>query len=225
MPVYLLDDDTNFPDPDLANKDGLLAIGGDLSSERLLNAYKCGIFPWYSDDSPILWWSPDPRAVLFPENFKISKSLKQVINSGKFTISYDKDFENVMKHCAYIPREGQQGTWITDEMIEAYSRLHEKGFAHSIETYASGQLVGGLYGIAIGKVFFGESMFHTLSDASKVALYYLIKHLKSEGFKIIDVQQKTRHLTSLGATMISRPRFMEILEEGINEKMNTGKWH
>lgn len=224
MPVYLLDEDIRFPDPGLANKDGLLAIGGDLSPERLLQAYSHGIFPWYSDDSPILWWSPDPRAVLFPENFKVSKSFRQIINAKKFSITFDNEFSNVMRHCAFIPREGQEGTWITDEMIDAYHVMHELGYAHSVEAYASGKLVGGLYGISIGKVFFGESMFHTMSDASKIALYYLVGRLKFNGFRLIDVQQKTRHLTSLGATMISRGEFMKILSESLREKFPAGKW-
>jgi leucyl/phenylalanyl-tRNA--protein transferase len=162
--------------------------------------------------------------VLFPENFKASKSLRQIINAEKFSITFDNEFSNVMRHCAFIPRKGQEGTWITDEMIDAYYVMHELGYAHSVEVYASGKLVGGLYGISIGKVFFGESMFHTMSDASKIALYYLVERLKFNGFRLIDVQQKTRHLTSLGATMIRRGEFMNILSESLREKFPAGKW-
>ncbi len=224
MPVYLLDEEIRFPDPALANKEGLLAIGGDLSPERLIEAYSNGIFPWYSEESPILWWSPDPRPVLFPDNLKVSKSLRQVLNSNKFTITFDRHFEQVMINCAVIERPDHGGTWITDEMIGAYTKLHKMGFAHSVETYRKDKLVGGLYGVSIGKVFFGESMFHKMNDASKVALYYLIEKLKELDFKIIDIQQKTGHLTSLGASMISREDFLTILKENTSGKLPSFNW-
>ncbi len=224
MPVYLLDEEIRFPDPALANKEGLLAIGGDLSPERLIEAYSKGIFPWYSEESPILWWSPDPRPVLFSDNLKVSKSFRQVLNSNKFTITFDRHFEQVMINCALTERPDHGGTWITDEMISAYTKLHKMGFAHSVETYRNDKLVGGLYGVSIGKVFFGESMFHKMSDASKVALYYLIEKLKELNFNIIDVQQKTRHLTSLGATMISREDFLTILKENTSGKLPSFNW-
>lgn len=224
MPVFLLDEECNFPDPSLANKDGLLAIGGDLSVGTLLKAYSKGIFPWFSEESPILWWSPDPRLALFPEKLKISKSLRQVIKSGRFSVSYDTRFEEVITHCAMVPRKGQNGTWITGEIIEGYLEFHRAGYAHSVEVFSNGRLAGGLYGVALGRVFFGESMFHLERDASKVALVYLVGKLLAGGFRVIDAQQKTRHLMSLGAELISRDRFLEILGSSAGDKLSPGKW-
>lgn len=187
--IYLLDNEHPFfPSAEKANKDGLLAFGGDLSAERLVVAYANGIFPWYNDDEPILWWSLDPRLVIRPGEMKVSKSLKHTIKSGKFECRIDTNFRSVMEHCANTPREGQNGTWILDEMIEAYCNLHQRGLAHSFETYLDGELVGGLYGVSIGKIFCGESMFHTVTDASKVAFHYLHKFLQLNGFKLIDCQ-------------------------------------
>ena len=202
-----------FPNVNEAGQDGLLAVGGDLSIERLLLAYRSGIFPWFNDGDPILWWSPDPRMVLFPDKLKVSKSLRRLIKENKFEISCNKAFAKVIKHCALMKREGQAGTWITDEMLEAYQRLHDLGHAHSVEVWENGVLAGGLYGINLPnqKVFCGESMFSEVSNASKVALYYLVEDLRSKGYQIIDCQVYNPHLESLGAEEISRDQFLHYL--------------
>ena len=223
--LFRLDDnDYGFPSAELAEKNGLLAIGGDLSPLRLLNAYANGIFPWYEEGQPILWWSLDPRLIIRPGEMKVSKSLRHTINSGKLEVKIDSNFRSVMEHCAATPREGQDGTWITNDILEAYCKLHELGFGHSFETYQNGVLVGGLYGIAIGKAFFGESMFHTVSDASKVAFYHLHQFLKSHDFKLIDCQQETAHLKSLGAYAIPRHDFLIELETLVMEPSLIGDW-
>ena len=224
MIYRLLDDDYAFPSAELAEPDGLLAIGGDLSPLRLLNAYANGIFPWYNEGEPILWWSLDPRLVIRPGEMKVSKSLRHTLRSGRFEVRIDTDFRLVMQHCAATPREGQDGTWITDDILEAYCRLHELGFAHSFETWLDGELVGGLYGIAIGKAFFGESMFHTVSDASKVAFWHLHQFLLNHDFKLIDCQQETLHLKSLGAYAIPRKDFLKELEGLVLEQSLIGNW-
>ncbi len=224
MSVFELTDDLVFPHPRMANHDGLLAIGGDLSIERLLLAYSNGIFPWYDENSPILWWSPNPRMVLFPEKLRISKSLKQTISSKKFTVTIDSDFKNVIAACAEMRRHGQDGTWIVTEMQQAYTNLHHEGFAHSVETWHDKKLVGGLYGVSLGRMFFGESMFHCERDASKVALYYLIEKLKAWHFNAIDVQQDTPHLKSLGAEVISLGDFLELLKNSLKYPTIKGKW-
>ena len=224
MSVYLLSDELIFPDPELSNEDGLLAVGGDLSVERLLLSYSNGIFPWYSKESPILWWSPDPRMVLFPEKLKISKSLKSIINKNKFQVKFDVDFEKVIRCCSDIRRKNEESTWITDDMINAYVNLHLEGFAHSVETYHNGKLIGGLYGVSVGKAFFGESMFHYKNDASKLALYLLVERLKLWKFDFIDVQQDTKHLKSLGAELIPRKDFLSILHKSLKHETNRGKW-
>ena len=202
-----------FPSVVEASKEGLLAIGGDLSSDRLLLAYRSGIFPWFEDDQPILWWSPDPRMVLFPERFKVSKSLKKVLDSNIFQVTFNQNFSEVIKQCASVKRKGQRGTWITSEMISAYQELHEKGFAKSVEVWKEGKLVGGLYGIDLPekKVFCGESMFSKESNASKVGFYILIEKLKERNYKIIDCQVYTNHLHSLGAEEIPREEFLKAL--------------
>ncbi|POY35823.1 leucyl/phenylalanyl-tRNA--protein transferase [Solitalea longa] len=209
MPVYELSDELIFPHPLLAEEDGLLAFGGDLSPERLLLAYRNGIFPWYTDEDPILWHAPNPRFVLFPKNLRVSKSMQQVIRSNKFTITVDTAFEQVIASCKYIVREHQPDTWITKEMQQAYIQLHKLGFAHSIEVWQNDELVGGLYGINLGTVFFGESMFHEVSNASKVAFIYLIQQIP---FSIIDCQMETEHLKSLGGQNIPLEDFLLILE-------------
>jgi leucyl/phenylalanyl-tRNA--protein transferase len=188
---------------------GLICAGGDLSPERLLAAYRRGIFPWYSPGEPILWWSPDPRMVLYPEEFRMTRSLRQTVRKGRFEVRFDSDFPAVIRACAEMPRKGQNGTWITEEMREAYTRLFSLGFAHSIEACIEGELVGGLYGIAIGKVFYGESMFSHVPDASKIAMVHLIRFLAARGFGLIDCQMKTQHLARLGAREIPRARFIE----------------
>jgi len=227
MHVYLIKNDDDFPEPELANTEpnGLLATGGDLSSERLINAYSRGIFPWYSSGEPILWWSPDPRSVLFPDKLKISRSLNKVLKKNIFKITLDQDFTGVMKACA-APRKDEGGTWITHEMINAYEQLFDLGIAHSVECYADDELVGGLYGVAIGKVFFGESMFSHRSDASKVAFAWLVKQLRAWDYQLIDCQIQSDHMDSLGAQCIPRSHFRMLLNQycnGVNP--NPGRWN
>ena len=224
MPVFALPKEIIFPDPNLAEKDGLLAIGGDLSPERLIEAYANGIFPWYSEGEPLLWWSPDPRMILFPDKFKISKSLGQSIRNKKNEVFFDRDFKAVIENCAITDRNGEKGTWITPDMQKAYINLHKAGFAHSVETYKDDKLIGGLYGISLGKAFFGESMFHTETDASKIALYSLVTRMKDWGFHFIDVQQETNHLKSLGAETVPRKKFLGLLVEALKFPMVKGKW-
>lgn len=223
--IYQLDPEyVGFPDPEEAEPEGLLAIGGDLSVPRLLEAYCCGIFPWYSDEEPLLWWSLDPRMVLFPEEFRCSKSLRRVVRSGRFEVRIDTCFEQVMRHCGSVQREDQDGTWITEEMVQAYLALHEHGFAHSFETFFHGELVGGLYGVSIGDVFCGESMFHTMTDASKVALVRLVDFCRQHHFRLIDAQQETRHLASLGARPIPRKDYLKILNDLVVDKSLWQRW-
>ena len=218
--IWLDKEDIWFPDPYNAPGDYPLAIGGDLSPERLIFAYSLGIFPWYSEDEPILWWSPDPRMVLFPDELKISRSLKKVLKNKGFEVRFNTAFEDVIKNCATVKRKGQDGTWLTPEMIEAYIKLHKLGFAHSVETYLEGKLVGGLYGVAIGGVFFGESMFHKVSNASKVAFVHLVKRLKEKDFDIIDCQQSTPHMARFGAREIPRKEFLDIISKSIHKKVS-----
>jgi len=207
--------DVSFPDVSLALRepDGLLAIGGDLTCERVISAYQQGIFPWFSEGQPILWWSPDPRFVLFPDNLKVSRSLRKTIKSRHFNITVNKAFDEVIDQCAKIPRAGQEGTWITQEMQQAYSQLHQQGYAVSVEAWHENKLVGGLYGIAIGRIFFGESMFSLVSNASKVAFSLFVAHLQGLGFKMLDCQIYTAHLESLGAEAIKRSRFTRLLNQ------------
>lgn len=215
MPVFRLTEELVFPNPELAEEDGLLAVGGDLSEDRILLAYSMGIFPWYADSPPVLWWSPDPRLVLIPDELKISRSLRQLINKGLFTIKMDTAFAEVIRNCAGIRREGQKGTWITEEMIEAYIRLHHAGYAHSVESWQNGELVGGLYGIALGKAFFGESMFAKKSSASKITLVTLAEYLRALDYSFIDCQVTTEHLKSLGAREVPRSQFLRMLKEAL----------
>jgi leucyl/phenylalanyl-tRNA---protein transferase len=213
-----------FPDPRTADPDGLLAAGGDLSIESLVTAYSRGIFPWYSEDSPILWWSPDPRLVLLPEKFKVAASLKQRIRSNIYEVRIDRDFESVIRACAGVKRHDQDGTWITEEMISAYIRLHHAGFAHSFETYHNNRLAGGLYGVSLGRAFFGESMFFHMRDASKIALYSLVEWSIRHHFLFIDAQQSTSHLKSLGAEEMNREDFLLILEKALQYETLSGNW-
>lgn len=208
----------------LAEPNGLLAAGGDLAPERILAAYRRGIFPWYSEGEPILWWSPDPRMVLTPDTFKISRSLSKTLRNADYEIRLDSAFDKVIQHCATAPRDGQKGTWITAEMRHAYLRLHDLGYAHSVETWREGELVGGLYGLAIGSAYFGESMFSLQTDASKIALAHLCAHLKRLGFGIIDCQMETRHLASLGAKPIPRSDFASRLDDLCAHDMPPGRW-
>lgn len=207
--IFRLDERLLFPEPDLAEPDGLLAVGGDLSTKRLLLAYQNGIFPWYSDDTPILWYSPHERFVLYPQELKITKSMRQVLRSGKFTVTADTCFNEVINACANAPRDGQDGTWITDDMKAAYNQLHAEGHAHSVEVWEHNQLVGGIYGVQVGGVFCGESMFSRVSNASKTALIHLCQ---SGQYQLIDCQVHTAHLESLGARMISREQYMAVLK-------------
>lgn len=219
MPVFLLDDSKDtlkFPPPHLASDIGLLAVGGDLSQERLLQAYREGVFPWFSDDEPIMWWSPDPRLVLYPNEIRISKSLQRIMSRDRFRITLDTDFEAVIDACAETPRKHDAGTWITPDMIEAYCRLHRNGYAHSVEAWYDGKLAGGLYGISLGKCFFGESMFSRESNASKVAFASLARHLQALSFDIIDCQVSNDHLKRFGAKEIPRRLFLAQLAQSLN---------
>jgi leucyl/phenylalanyl-tRNA--protein transferase len=220
-----LDPESPFPplETALARPNGLLAVGGDLSPSRLIDAYRCGIFPWFNEGEPILWWSPDPRMVLFPHELKISRSLRKTLKRDNYEIRADSAFKQVMEACA-APRGDQAGTWIHAEMIAAYGRLHEMGMAHSMETWIEGELVGGLYGVGQGKMFFGESMFSSVSDASKIAFVHLVTQLQRWGFEMIDCQMKTEHLASLGAREISRKEFRQKLKELVHYPERGKKW-
>jgi leucyl/phenylalanyl-tRNA--protein transferase len=211
MPLFFINKELVFPPVDLAEPDGLLAAGGDLSTERLLLAYRSGIFPWYEGDH-ILWWSPDPRFVLFPNELIVSKSMRALIKKKTFSFTTNQAFTDVITNCKHIARKYQNGTWITDEVKNAYVELHKKGIAHSAETWQDGKLVGGLYGVRLGHVFFGESMFSHVSNASKFAFITYVQELLKEGVKLIDCQVYTEHLESLGARMISRKRFLELIK-------------
>jgi len=206
VPIYRLTNELSFPAPDDAEPSGLLAVGGDLGTERLLLAYSMGIFPWYEDDLPILWHSPDPRMILLPGHLRVSRSLRKTLRDQSFEIRLDGDFEAVIRACARAPRDGQDGTWITDEMIDAYLRLFELGCAHSAEAWLDGELVGGLYGVSLGGCFFGESMFASRADASKVAFVALVEQLARWEFDLIDCQVHTDHLARFGATEWPRSR-------------------
>lgn len=218
MPLFALDKELIFPPVQLAEPDGLLAMGGDLSIERLLLAYQNGIFPWYDGDIP-LWWSPDPRFVLFPQNLKISKSMQQLFKKNAFEFTINTAFEEVITHCKKTTRKGQDSTWITDSVKDAYVRMHQLGYAHSAEAWLKGKLVGGLYGIRLGKVYFGESMFSLVSNASKYAFIKYVQQLIKEDLAIVDCQVHTPHLESLGAGMISRKEFIDLLKLSIHERL------
>ena len=225
MAIFRLNKELAFPDPSYAEEEGILAIGGDLSIDRLVLAYANGIFPWYNEGSPILWWSPDPRMVLFPDRFKVSKSMKQLVRSSKYSCTFDKDFDKVIHKCADIPRKNQENTWITRKMLKAYSNLHKAGYAHSVETWFENKLVGGLYGVSLGKAFYGESMFYDMRDASKFALYHLVSLLQKWDFELIDAQQDTEHLRRLGAISIPRNEFLDMLETAVTKPTKKGNWN
>ncbi len=210
----------NFPDPRYASKEGIVAYGGDLSPNRVLSAYKRGIFPWYNEGDPILWWSPDPRLVLYPDDIKISRSLKKSLK--KFHIKTDTDFRSVIQNCKSLRED--EGTWILPEVVEVFCELHEMGFAHSIEVYKEDELVGGLYGLSMGAAFFGESMFSKVSDASKVALVHLCNIAKEFNFDFIDCQVPSDHLKRMGAVEISREQFLDELEVALQKPSHIGKW-
>jgi leucyl/phenylalanyl-tRNA---protein transferase len=224
VPVFLLSDTIEFPPPHLASEEGLLAVGGDLSQKRLLLAYRMGIFPWFSNNEPILWWSPDPRLVLYPHEFKISKTIKKIIKKEVFKVTMDLAFNEVINQCAQVRLKKNQGTWIVKDMIDAYCNLHESGFAHSVEVWQGGDLAGGLYGVSLGKCFFGESMFTRVSNASNIGLVKLLEHLKKLSFDMIDCQVATEHLTRFGARQIPRIRFLNQLEKSLKAPTIKGKW-
>lgn len=227
--MHLLSNRTSsmFPPVEHASPEGLLAIGGDLSSRRLLDAYRNGIFPWYSAGQPILWWSPDPRAVMYPDDFRVSRSLRRTIKRGTFTITFDRDFESVIEACSeprLIGGEPSAGTWITREMKAAYVELHRSGYAHSVEAWSGPRLAGGLYGVALGRGFFGESMFHRETDASKTAMAALVALLRRWEFNIIDCQLPSGHIMSLGAMEIPRARFLEELKAALEHPDPPSDW-
>jgi len=223
MPVYLLSDEIAFPSPQLA-EEGLLAVGGDLSRKRLLLAYRMGIFPWYSKYEPILWWSPDPRLVMYPGELRVSKSLQKTIKKGLFKITMDQAFEVVINACAHSRTSADEGTWIVEEMVDAYCDLHESGFAHSVEAWQEDRLAGGLYGVSLGRCFFGESMFTHISNASKVAFVALVKHLQALNFDLIDCQVSTPHLLRFGAREIPRARYLNELKKSLKPATLKGRW-
>lgn len=224
MPLFQLTDELAFPPPEYATGEGLLAIGGDLSRERLLLAYSLGVFPWYGEDDPILWWSPNPRMVLFPEEFHVSRRLGRLMRQRRFEVRLDTAFERVIAACADIPRPGQDGTWITREMEQAYVDLHAAGYAHSVEVWDENRLAGGLYGVSIGRCFFGESMFSREANTSKLALSWLVLQLKRWDFALIDCQVHTDHLARLGARDVSRRTFMRLLRDAVRDETRLGPW-
>ncbi len=225
MPVFWLNDnELTFPHPSLAEPGGLLAVGGDLSVDRLVLAYRNGIFPWFEEHGQFYWYAPDPRWVLFPRDLKIHKSMRSIFNRQKFRYTLDTRFSEVMRNCADTIRDGQEGSWISEVFIESYTRLYEQGVAHSVEVWEAETLVGGLYGIALGKIFYGESMFTQAPNASKAGFITLVQALGRAGFWLIDCQQETSHLESLGARGIARELFMEYLAKNIYEKTPVGKW-
>jgi len=208
-----------------AEKEGLIAVGGQLTPATLLDAYRHGIFPWFTPGDPILWWSPDPRMILLPEKYHLTHSMKQLIKKDKFQVKFDSRFKDVIVNCGRVFRPNQDGTWITPEIIKAYYQLYKAGFAHSVETYYNGNLVGGLYGIVLGKAFFGESMFYLMTDASKFAFYHLVQKVRELGIFFIDAQQQTEHLRSLGAETIPRNEFIEVLGKALEYEDKTSFWN
>jgi leucyl/phenylalanyl-tRNA--protein transferase len=224
MPVFRLSSKLTFPPAHLAIDEGLLAVGGDLSIERLVLAYRQGIFPWYAEDDPILWWSPDPRLVIYPREFHISRSLRRLIRRKRFTVTLDRAFGRVIRGCAGNRGPDHQGTWIVPEMIAAYERLHAAGLAHSVEAWEGDTLAGGLYGVSLGGSFFGESMFTRVGNASKVALAFLVEGLRYEGFELIDCQVATEHLVQFGAREVPRSHFMQELQHALKQPTRRGLW-
>ena len=224
MPIYALPDEFVFPDPKLADASGLIAVGGDLHPERLLRGYAVGIFPWYSEGQPILWHTPDPRFVLHLGDLHVGRSLRQRLRKRPYTVRMDTAFTEVIDRCAQTPRPGQEGTWITDDMRDAYVRLHREGFAHSVEAWDGRELVGGLYGVSLGSIFFGESMFTARPDASKVAFVCLVRQLLRWDFSMVDSQVHTDHLARFGAVEIPRKRYLRHLRDALNSPTRRGPW-
>ena len=224
MPVFrLTDDNILFPPPHLA-QDGLLAMGGDLSPERLIAAYRNGIFPWYSEGSPILWWSPDPRMIMFPKKIHIARRLRRTLRRGEFHVAADTAFPEIIAQCAHTPRQDQGGTWILPEIIRAYTLLHTRGYAHSVECWRDGELVGGLYGVSVGAAFFAESMYSKVSNASKAALVALAMHCRRRQDIFIDCQMPTAHLARMGAQPVPRQEFLTLLKEATQQRTARGPW-
>lgn len=223
--LYRLDESASFPSAELALEEpnGLLAFGGDLSVPRLLNAYRNGIFPWFSEGEPLLWWSPNPRGILYLEQYQCSRSLRKLLNKQLYNVTINKAFESVILNCAQVPRT-DKGTWITNEMVEAYLKLNHAGYAHSIEVWNQTKLVGGLYGIGLGNVFCGESMFHIEANCSKLAFYYLVQHMKEHNCKFIDCQMQTPHLASMGATEVDREFFLALLKQQLSVPHASNMW-
>jgi leucyl/phenylalanyl-tRNA--protein transferase len=224
MPVFRLTDDLVFPDPELAEEGGLLAVGGDLRPERVVLAYRHGIFPWYSEGRPILWWCPSPRFALLPDELHVGRSLRKTIKRAPYRISLDTDFAGVIERCAHAERLGQRGTWITDDVRNAFTELHRRGVAHSVEAWQGDELVGGLYGLALGSVFFGESMFAEAPDASKVAFVRLVEQLRAWEFDLVDCQVHTEHLERFGARYFPLSDFMARLDAGVSRPSKLGPW-
>ncbi len=222
--IILQSNDITFPHPDTANEDGIVAIGGDLSIDRLLLAYQYGYFPWFNPDEPILWWHPNPRFVIFTEDIRVTKSMRPYFNKEKFKLTFDKDFDGVITACETIKRNNQPGTWISEDIKEAYTNLHDLGIAHSVEVWQDDELVGGLYGVSLGKMFFGESMFSKVSNASKFALISLASILRRNGYEIIDCQMPNPHLKSMGGRYISRNVFLSILRSNVYQETLYGDW-
>lgn len=214
----------DFPSARTAGEEGLLAFGGDLNPNRILKAYRNGIFPWFNPDDPILWWSPNPRMLLLPQDFKSNKSFRRVLRNKGFEVRFDTNFKEVIAHCGSVPREGQEGTWLTKEMEEAYIEIHDMGFAHSVEVYYEEKLVGGLYGIALGRGFFGESMFSLMPNASKVAMKALSSICEKKSYDFIDCQVETPHLINWGAKLVERDRFLDVLEDTLTKTTDFGSW-
>jgi leucyl/phenylalanyl-tRNA--protein transferase len=225
MAVYYLPEEPFFPPVDEAEPNGLVAIGGDLSVERLLQAYSSGIFPWFMEEDTVFWFSPDPRMILFPDQVKTSDSLMRIIRSNRFKVTFDTLFDQVIRRCASATRPGQDGTWISQEFIDAYNALHQKGYAHSVEVFYQDELIGGLYGVSLGAAFFGESMFYSAGNASKVAFHALVERCRQLGFSFIDCQMETDHLLSLGATLVERKKFLLLLEDSLKKETILGNWH
>lgn len=223
MPIFRLTEEPVFPPPDLATEEGVLAVGGDLSAERLLAGYANGIFPWYTQGDPIIWWSPDPRFVIFPDEIVVSKSMRRVLNQGQFRITFDRAFPDVIRECS-MPRKKEKGTWITRDMMDAYIGLHQSGYAHSVEAWVGDELKGGLYGVSLGKAFFGESMFAREANASKTALIVLGRKLRDLGFLLIDSQVHNPHVESLGAREIARKEYLAILKQALEFGTLNGNW-
>ena len=223
MPVFLLGEDCHFPPAELATSDGVIAVGGDLSPRRLIRAYAAGIFPWFSENGPIIWWSPDPRLVLFPEEVHVSKSMKRVLNQGQFGCTLDLNFSEVLGNCR-LSRKGEAGTWITDEMAAAYRHLHRLGYAHSVEVWSGGHLAGGLYGVSLGRCFFAESKYYSATNASKYAFIWLARWLKNLGFLMMDCQVASDHLKSMGAREVPRREFLQDLGAALRKPTLRGSW-